>query len=352
MGYKLEELARLVGGKVEGDGAVEISAINTLDQAGGGELSFVTNPRYRKLGLKSKAEALLVPAGTAWPGTKALIAHEEPYLALAKLLEVFFPDESPPRGIDPTSVIGEGSNVEYDAFVGRHVTIGKLCTLGRRVRLDAGVVVGDNVLIGDDTRIFPNVTVYSGVIIGERVRIHSGTVIGSDGFGYARDGERYVKVPQVGGVILGDDVEIGANVTIDRGTLGDTKIETGVKIDNLVQIAHNVEIGRNTVIAAMTGISGSAKIGEGVTFAGQAATAGHVKVGDRCVVTGKAGVTKDIPPDRIVSGVPATDHNRWRRAQVLSGRLPEFLERIKVLEDEVRRLRQRKTQPDSSAELK
>jgi UDP-3-O-[3-hydroxymyristoyl] glucosamine N-acyltransferase len=238
-------------------------------------------------------------------------------------------------------VIGTETTISAECAIAAQVSIGNQVTIGARTILYPGVVVGDGVTIGDDTIIYPNVSVLQDVSIGNRVIIHSGTVIGSDGFGFAPDTAQYVKLPQIGTVQIDDDVEIGANVTIDRAALSVTHIQRGVKIDNLVQIAHSVVIGENSIIVAQVGISGSTKVGKHVTLAGQVGLVGHIEIGDQVMVGAQSGVTKSIPAQTMLSGSPAVEHHQWRKAQVALLKLPDALKTLHALEAKIQELEAR-----------
>jgi UDP-3-O-[3-hydroxymyristoyl] glucosamine N-acyltransferase len=286
-------------------------------------------------------------------GDKPLLRVANPYLAFAKILQIYAYRPYESRGVDqrawvnPTAKLGKKVSVYPFVYVGDHAEI------GNRVTLFPGVFIGDNVVVGDDTRIYPNVSIYEGTRIGKRVILHSGVVIGSDGFGFAKDGKRNVKIPQIGIVEIEDDVEIGANTTVDRAAMGKTVIKRGVIIDNLVQVAHSVTIGEDSIIVAQVGIAGSTRIGSNVTLAGQVGVADHVEIGDNVMVGPQSGVGKDIPPNQVVTGSPPLPHKEWLRTVLTLPKLPELWRKIGQLEANVRALEagqdvKRKTPPQPS----
>ncbi len=314
MGKKLSDIASYLGGAVIGNGEIEITGVAGIDEAEEGDLTFVANPRYRSRIAATRASAILVPPDIR-VAPRPLIVVDDPYLSLARVLEYLYPDDNDLSGtsdkawISDDAVLGEGVTICPGVYVGSKVRLGK------GVTLYPGVYVGAGTVIGEDSVLYPNVVVYKRCIVGRRVVLHAGVVVGADGFGFANPGGANVKVPQIGIVQIDDDCEIGANTTIDRGTLGKTWIKRGVKIDNLVQIGHNVVVGENSIIVAQVGISGSTKIGDGVLLGGQAGLVGHITVGDGSMVAAKSGVHKDVPPRSIVSGYPQMPHRQWLRVQ-------------------------------------
>jgi UDP-3-O-[3-hydroxymyristoyl] glucosamine N-acyltransferase len=329
---KLGELARILGCRLVGNPDIEISGVSEIQNAKGGDLTFLTNPKYRRFLKTTKASAVLLEKEI--PDLKiSQLVCSEPYVAFAKALSLFYPEELPEPGISKKASISPTAKVGEDCYIGDFVFIGENTKVGKGVRIFPGVYIGDNCEIGDYTVVFPNVTIYNGVRIGRFVRIHSGTVIGSDGFGYAfsRKEKKIYKVPQTGGVVIEDFVEIGANTTIDRGTIGDTVIGEGTKIDNLVQIGHNVKIGRYCFIVSQVGISGSTKIGDFVTLAGKVGVAGHIEIASNVTVAAKSGVTKSIRKAGTYAGFPVRPYKEWRKVQVLIERLPEIYERVKKM---------------------
>ena len=327
----LGELARLVGGELQGDPEFRISGVAGLEEAQITQISFVVGPKYVTKAHKSKAGALIVPPKLR-NIHKPLIVIENPYLAFAKILSLFATKPSPPREVSSKAHIGAGVKLGDSVSIQPNVYLGDSAVLADRVTLYGGVYVGSEVCIGHDSVIYPNVTILDRCIIGNRVIIHSGTVVGSDGFGFAQDGCSYFKIPQVGIVQIDDDVEIGANCTIDRATMGKTWIQRGAKIDNLVQIAHNVVVGQDSIIIAQVGISGSTKIGKNVILAGQVGVTGHLEIGDNVQVGAQSGIAKSVPRGQTVSGSPAIPHRVWlKNCQILS-RLPELRKKIISLE--------------------
>jgi UDP-3-O-[3-hydroxymyristoyl] glucosamine N-acyltransferase len=256
---------------------------------------------------------------------------KDPYVALARILPLFYPEEKPRAHVSDRATIEEGAQIGEDVAIFPNVFVGRNAKIESGVILYPGTCIGHEAVIGEGSVLYPNVTVYRRSIIGKRVILHAGVVVGSDGFGFANPGRDNFKVPQAGYVQIDDDVEIGANTTIDRGTLGKTWIQRGVKIDNLVQIAHNVVIGENSVIVAQVGISGSTKLGRSVILGGQAGLAGHVTIGDRVMVAGQSGVAKDIPPGQIVSGSPTMPHQEWLRLQVHLSKMSELRKTVTSL---------------------
>lgn len=340
MDFTLAEIARMVKGRIAGDPEIRIRGISSIEEAKPGEISFIANPRYRSRAATTAASAVIAQREMA--GVRcALLLVENPYYAFAQLLSVFHPSRRYPAGVDPKASVGKGVIFGEGVSIGPFVTVEEGVKLGDRVRLGPGVFVGEGSEIGEESLIYPNVTIREGVKIGKRVIIHSGTVVGSDGFGFAPHQKRYHKVPQVGGVIIEDDVELGANVTVDRATLGNTTIGKGTKVDNLVQIGHNVVIGNDSILVSQVGISGSAKIGHHVTLAGQVGVAGHLTIGDGATVGGKSGITKDIPADETVSGFPPLPHKVWLKAQASFQHLPEMREQVRKLEMKVAQLEKR-----------
>lgn len=329
---RLGELAERLGCRLEGDGGLEVAAVRSLEEAGPHDLSFIARPAYLARLQGSAAGAVIL--GEGWPPVdRPALRTGNPYLALARALTIFHPTPTPAPGIHPTAVVAPDARVAPDACVGPLCVLGPGTAVGAGTILEAQVAVGARVRIGQGCRIFPNVTLRDEVVLGDRVIIHSGTVIGADGFGYGRDGHRYVKIPQVGRVVIEDDVEIGANVCIDRATLDETRIGRGTKIDNLVQVGHNVRIGSDTVIVAQVGISGSARIGSRVTLAGQVGVADHVEIGDDAIVMAQSGVGKDIPPRTAVFGSPAAPHTETKRQLAALARLPALRKAVRALEE-------------------
>ena len=337
MKKKLKELAEWVGGTVVGDGEVEITGASSIEEARAGEITFVASPKYLpKLG-ETKASAIIVsPEVTR--ADKSLLCVTNPHLAFAKIVGLFFYKPYQPKGIDAKAWISPTAQLGKDLTVYPFVYIGDRCRIGDRVTLHPGVFIGEDSSIGEESVIYPNASLYSGTVIGKRVILHSGVVVGSDGFGYVKDGKKNVKIPQVGSVEIEDDVEIGANTTIDRAALGKTIIRRGVKIDNLVQVAHNVVIGEDSIIVAQVGISGSTKIGSNVILAGQVGVVDHVEIGDNVMVGAQSGVPYDLAPNQGYTGSPALPHREFLRAISVFPKLPEMRKTLLDIEKRLKEL--------------
>jgi UDP-3-O-[3-hydroxymyristoyl] glucosamine N-acyltransferase len=271
-----------------------------------------------------------------------IIRHSNPYYAFSKAIALFHKPRKPyPEKIDPTALLGKEVEVGKGVYVGPYVIIEDGVKLKDKAVILGGSFIGENTQIGENSLIYPNVTIRENVFIGKNVIIHSGTVIGSDGFGYAKEKGEYHKIPQVGNVVLEDDVEIGANVAIDRATLGETRIQKGTKIDNLVQIAHNVKIGENTIVCGQVGISGSTKVGKNVTLAGQVGLVGHIQIGDNVIVGAQSGVSKSFPPGKVFFGSPAREHSRAKKIEAAVSLLPQYVEKIRDLEKRIKDLEEK-----------
>jgi len=314
MGATLRELAQCAGAELRGDPDIEIRGVATLDQAQPGDLAFLYNRRYRKFLKVTAASAVVLSAADADDCPVAALVMDNPYLGYARAATLLAPAFPSSRGVHPTAVVEPHARVDASAAIGPMAVIAAGAEIGAHVCIGSGCSIGRNSRIGDYTRVLGNVTVYESVTIGRRCTVHAGAVIGADGFGYARDGASWVKIPQVGGVHIGDDVEVGANTTIDRGALKDTVIEDGVKIDNLVQIGHNVRIGAHTAIAGCTGIAGSVTIGRRCLIGGAVGIAGHIEICDDVTITAKSGVHRSIAtPGVYSSGWPVQDNRTWHR---------------------------------------
>ena len=331
-GWLLSELARAVGGRVDGDANRRVRGVATLEDAGPEDLSFLTNLKYRASVGRSRAGAILVGPTTAIEGRDLLVVPD-PYLALAEILDRMHPAQRTLPGVSADARVAPGAVVGVDVAIGPFAVVEPGARLGDRVIVGAGVVIGEGSTIGPDTILRPRVVLYPGTCIGARCQIHAGVVLGGDGFGFATTAGSHRKVPQLGRVVIEDDVEIGANSTVDRGTLGDTRIGRGTKIDDLVMVAHGVVIGPHGLLAGQAGIAGSTRIGSHVTMAGQSGVAGHLSLGDRVVVAAKSAVFSDIPDQGFVAGIPAVDHRAWKRSSALVKMLPELRLRIRALED-------------------
>jgi UDP-3-O-[3-hydroxymyristoyl] glucosamine N-acyltransferase len=339
MALTLQQIARLVQGELAGDGAIEIRGLAKIEEAGPGELTFLSNPKYFKHLDTTRASAVLIPAGLDSPSDRAVIRTANPYLAFLLVLREFSPPKALlPPGIHPTAVLGESVRLGRGVALGAHVVVGNGCRIGDDTVLMPGVVLGDDVSVGSHCVIHAQVSIRERVRVGDRVVIHDGTVVGSDGFGFVFEGGVYQKIPQTGTVVIEDDVEIGANTAIDRATLGETRIRKGVKLDNLIQIAHNCTIGEHSAIAAQAGISGSTQVGRLVRIGGQAGFAGHTTVGDSAIVGAQSGIDKDVPPGVMVSGSPAQSHREELRRQAATRQVPELLKEIKRLRQRIEAL--------------
>lgn len=332
--FTAAEIARAIAGRVEGDAAVIITGLAPIDQARSGDLTFIAQPRYFYCLGTTPATAVLVETNAPVSAANGvvLIRVANPYFAFLQIAKSFFQPAAAFTGVHPTAVIGEFVRLGKNVAIGPHVIIEPECEIGNDVRLGALCYVGRGARLGDRTVLFPQVHLAAGVQLGNDVIIQAGAVIGSDGFGYVKHEGAYHKIPHIGTVVLEDGVEIGANSTIDRGTFGETRIRRGSKLDNLVHLAHNVEVGEHTVIAAQTGVSGSTKIGNRVTIAGQVGFVGHIEIGDGSTFGAQAGVTKSVPAGMTVSGYPAREHNLARKEEAARRRLPELLKRVRALE--------------------
>jgi len=334
-GHTTAELASRLGARLEGPPDLLLRGVAPLATAGPDELSFLASPKYLSEARATRAGAVITSPGVDLGG-RPLLVVDDPYLALAAVLGIFHPEVRPAPGVSPDARVGADCVLAEGVTVMPGAVIGRGCRIGGRTIVMAGAVLGTGVEIGACCTLHPNVTVYDRCVIGDGVIVHAGAVIGSDGFGFAREGDRHRKIPQVGNVVIEDEVEVGANVTIDRATFGSTVIGRGTKIDNLVQIGHNVRIGENSILVAQAGISGSTRIGRGVVFAGQSGAVGHITIGDGAVVGAKSAVTRDLPAGAFVVGHPAIDAGIWKRAVAVFERLPELRRRLTRLEQGAR----------------
>lgn len=331
MTFTAAQVAEIVGGTIIGDANVQLTGFAPAATARAGDLTFAENETFFDRAEQSAASAILVDANGK-SSAKTLIKVPQARVGFAKALVLFFPEPEHPPGIHPTAVVAKSAQIDPTAHIGPHCVIGENTKIGPRVVLLSLVHIGANVTIAADAQIFPNATIYDRTVIGARVRVHAASVIGSDGFGYVLDNGVHRKIPQVGNVILGDDVEIGAGVTIDRGALGSTTIGKGAKIDNLVQIAHNVVIGDHAIVIAQAGIAGSTKIGAYTILAGQSGIAGHLKIGNKVTIAAQSGVMNDIPDGEKWFGYPAQPDRQMKRQILALQQLPDLLRRVAQLE--------------------
>lgn len=335
--HSLGELAEVLGGRVAGDAAQLITAITTLEEAGPHELAFFTDARYQEAARASRAGALLVPEKgdlAERVSGRNLLVCADVALARVRLLVIFHPPAPHVAGVHATAVVDPAARVSPEAAIGPYAVIGAGCEVRANASIGAHVVLGRGVFVGEGAILHPHAVVYDGCRIGARAIVHAGVVIGADGFGYVSRADGHHKVPQVGIVELGEDVEVGANSAIDRATLGATRVGAGTKIDNLVQVGHNVQIGRACLLCGQSGVAGSSRLGEGVVLAGQAGVADHVEIGDRVQVGAASAVLRSVETG-VVGGIPAVAYTAWRRQAVLLGRLEELFKRMLRLERRV-----------------
>lgn len=335
MEFSVGQIAALVNGQVVGDSEAKIFTFAKIEEGHPGAISFLANEKYTHHIYSTGSTAVLVKRDfePEHPVKATLIYVDDPYATLAQLLRMVSEIlNAPKRGIEQPCFISEGVEIPEDAYVGAFAYIGKGVRIGKGTQIYPQAYLGDGVTIGDNSIIYSGVKIYKGCKIGNRCIVHSGAVIGADGFGFAPIDDRYEKIPQLGIVEIADDVEIGANTTVDRATMGATRIHKGVKLDNLIQIAHNVEVGESTVMAAQVGIAGSAKVGAHCIFAGQVGSSGHITIGDRAILGPQAGVKDDIKPGAKVLGTPAVDFLQFARQMVNVNRVPDLLKRVHQLE--------------------
>ncbi|HEX9045963.1 MAG TPA: UDP-3-O-(3-hydroxymyristoyl)glucosamine N-acyltransferase, partial [Verrucomicrobiae bacterium] len=327
MRFTISEIAQLLDGEIIGDAQAVVHGFAPANAAQPGDLTFAENDDYFAAAESSAAAAVICGKNSA-SDKKILIRVANPRVAFAKALAAFFPEPKLPAGIHPSAVVAASASIDPTAHVGPHCTIGERVKIGANCVLQAGNFIGDDSVLGQETNLFPNVTVYARTQIGQRVRIHASSVIGADGFGYVFGGTGHRKIPQIGNVVIGDDVEIGSNVSVDRATLGSTIIGRGSKIDNLVQVAHNVEIGEFSILCAQVGIAGSAKLGKFCVLAGQVGIAGHLKIGNQVTVGSKSGVMHNIPDGGQWLGIPAQPDKQSKRVIIAMQRLPDLLKKV------------------------
>lgn len=344
MQFTALQIATLIKGKIEGDPEVKVSHVAKIEEATEGSLSFVANPKYEEYLYKTKASIIIVNDALeiTEPIVPTVIRVKDAYSGFALLLEKYneIISRSGKHGIEQPSYVSKSASIGKDVYIGAFAYIGENVLIGDRARIYPGCYIGDNAVIGEDSKIFPGVKVYDGCSVGNRVIIHAGTVIGADGFGFApqKDGS-FKKVPQIGNVIIEDDVEIGANTSIDRATMGSTIIRKGVKLDNLIQVAHNVEIGENTVIAAQAGVSGSTKVGKNCMIGGQVGMVGHIQIADGTQINAQSGLSKSVTAtNTALNGSPAFDYKSSLKSQAIFRNLPELQQRLMKLEDTVKEL--------------
>jgi UDP-3-O-[3-hydroxymyristoyl] glucosamine N-acyltransferase len=344
MQFSALQLATMLDGKLEGNPDVKVSNIAKIEEAGEGMLSFIANPKYEEFIYTTNASILIVNESLVIerPIKSTLIRVKDAYSSFALLLEQYRYLTGNKSGIQQPSYIPTSVKMGENVFVGAFAYLGENVVLGNNVKIYPGVYLGDNVVVNNDSILYPGVKVYDNCIVGSRVMLHAGCVIGGDGFGFApQPDSSYKKVPQIGNVVIHDDVEIGANTTIDRATMGSTVIRKGVKLDNLIQVAHNVDIGTNTVIAAQTGVSGSTKIGQNCVIGGQVGMVGHIHIADGTKINAQSGLSKSITvPNTSLTGSPAYDYKSSLKSQAIFRNLPDLEKRVKELEEMVKQLLQ------------
>jgi len=329
------EIAALTGGRLVGPGTVTVAGVAPLERAGPGDLSFLASPRYAPYFERTSASVVLVApeleATAGGPETRIVVP--EPHAALLVVLPVLYPQAVWEAGVHSTAAIGRRTTWQEPVAIGPHVSLGSEVQLGRNVRIGAGCVLGDGVAVGDDTQLYPGVTLYAGTALGKRVIVHAGAVLGSDGFGYVpgKGGEAHRKIPHVGRCLIGDDVEIGANTCIDRGSIDDTVIGSGTKIDNLVHIAHNVRVGARCLIMALAGIAGSVQVEDDVIIAGQVGIADHLTIGRGARLLVQSGYIANVPAETTMFGTPARPHREFLRAQAALYRLSKIINELEAL---------------------
>ena len=331
MSFTAAAIARQLQGEVLGDGNIVLKGFAPADRAQSGDLTFAENENYFARAEQSAASAIIAP-GPFTSMKKTVIRVADARVAFARVLPLFFPEPAFAPGIHPSAVVAKSATIDPSAHVGPQCVVGENVCIGARSVLQGLNFVGTGCQLGEDVRLFPNVTLYAHTEIGDRVRIHAGTVIGSDGFGYVLDGAAHRKVPQIGNVVIRDDVEIGGNVTVDRGALGPTVIGAGTKIDNLVQIGHNVNLGEHCLLVSQVGIAGSTKLGNYVILGGQAGLAGHLKIGNKVSVAAQSGVMHNIKDGEKWWGTPAQPDRQTKRQLIAMQHLPELLRRVAELE--------------------
>jgi UDP-3-O-[3-hydroxymyristoyl] glucosamine N-acyltransferase len=335
---KLRELAEVLGTGLKGDGDLEIEGVNSLEAAGGHELSFIANHKYLELLGRTRAGAVVASEEHSRLIPNALVSPN-PYLDFARAVQLFsrpqgsFEGQSPLASIHPEAKVHPGATVYPFAFIGARASIGNGTTVF------SGVYIGEDCIVGENVLLYPNCVLMARTEIGDRVIVHPGAVIGSDGFGFAPSSGGFEKFPQIGRAIIEADVEVGANTTIDRAALGQSRVGQGTKIDNLVQLGHNVTVGKNSILISQVGVAGSTKIGSNVIIAGQVGIAGHLTISDNVRIGAKSGIGKDIPPNTDMSGIPAMEHRRFLKVATLLGRLPEMAKRLRELESELAKLK-------------
>ncbi len=335
MQYSAEDLSKILKGTLEGDPAVLVSSFSKIEEGRPGTVSFIANPKYSHYIYDSKSSIILVNKEfkTQEPVQATLIRVDDPYVAFASLLELYTKSLKNKTGISKTAILGSEVSIGSNVFIGDHVVIGDNVIIGNGCQIYANTNIDNNVTIGSNCLFYSGVNIYHSCVIGDDVTLHSGAVIGADGFGFApQTEEEYKKIAQIGNVIIENSVEIGANTTVDRATLGSTIIRKGVKLDNLIQVAHNVEIGENTVIASQTGISGSTIIGANCMIGGQVGMAGHLTIGNNVKIAAQAGIGNNVKDHEVVMGSPAFYAGDYKKSYVFFRRLPQLVKRLETLE--------------------
>jgi len=344
MEFSAQQIAALIGGKIEGDASATIKTLAKIEEAQAGSLTFLANPKYASYLPTTKASIIIMTDGISSEKSSAtLIKVKDGRAAFTTLLEAYHNLQFSKTGVEEHAVVAKSAKLGKDAYVGSNSYLGENVIIGNNVKIFPGVYIGDNCKIADGCIIFPGVKIYRESIIGKNCTFHSGVVIGSDGFGFVpNDENNYRKMPQVGNVVIEDNVEIGSNSTIDRATMGSTIIRKGVKLDNLIQVGHNVDIGENTVVAAQSGIAGSTKIGRDCLIGGQVGIIGHLTIGNRVKIAAQSGIGSNVPDDAVIQGSPAFDHMDYKKSYVVFKHLPELNKKIKELETKIEALSAKK----------
>ncbi len=341
MEFKAEQIAAFIGGKVEGDPNASVHTFAKIEEGKKGAISFLSNPKYTHYIYATESSIVIVNENVEFenPVSTTLIRVKNAYESIAKLLQLYESSRPKKRGIDSKASIASSATIGNDCYVGAFACIGENTVIGNGCEIHPHAVIGDNCTLGDGCKIFPNTTIYEGCKLGNSVTVHAGSVIGADGFGFAPNADGYDKIPQIGIVTIEDNVEIGANTCVDRSTMGSTIIRKGVKLDNLVQVAHNVEIGENTVMSAQVGIAGSTKVGKWCMFGGQVGLAGHITVGDKTFLGAQSGVPSNLKGGESLIGTPPMPPRNYFKSQAIFRRLPEIYKDINDLKKEVERLK-------------